>query len=73
VIAPTGVSEFDLIVRQAELAHQNALAVPNLMQAAAKLADQILLQTIISAGVTFGINTANELAGLNTITNRGPP
>jgi hypothetical protein len=73
VIAPTGIAGFDLIVRQAELAHQNAMSAPGLTQQAASLADQILLQTIIAAGVTFGVSTANELAGLNTITNRGPP
>jgi hypothetical protein len=73
VIAPTGIAGFDLIVRQAEQAHQAAMQAPNLTQQAATLADSILFTTIIAAGVTFGVSTANELAGLNTITNRGPP
>jgi hypothetical protein len=74
VIQPTGVAGFDSAVRSAELVHQNALAVPGLTQAAATLADKILLQTIIAAGVTFSVTTTNPSTGLAIINNQpGPP
>jgi hypothetical protein len=73
VIPVTGVAGFDAAVRSAELQHQLALQVPNLTQAAATLADKILLQTIIAAGVTFGATTTNPQTGLAIINNQPGP
>jgi hypothetical protein len=73
LIYKTGNAGFDAAALAAENVRTAAERVPGLTQAAATSAAKIYFQSIIAAGVTFGVMTGNEQSALNAINSTGAP
>jgi hypothetical protein len=71
---PTGNAAFDAAVLKAELAYQNATAVPygSILSAGfAKAADIVRLSAIVASGQANGVSVLNEQTALTSIQTTG--
>jgi hypothetical protein len=73
MIYKTGNSGFDAAALAVENVRAAAERVPGLTQAAATTAARNYFTSIIAAGASFGVLTANEQSALNAINSTGAP